>query len=573
MHMFTRQSPRLRYAITPVTAIDNVTLFETIASGGQAVTPSPAARSYYQESIGKSFQNPTFRSAWLENAWIPFMQALDTPREFAGYQDKMLNRRSDYGRTVILLDAHDVPGSVQNNPNDPQNELRLSRWRPGYRQASLRQNRDEFIPITVDTLEIARIMQTTSPDSTEASEFVASQMIMAGNKDIVDELHTLFWTIADFASQANVWQLQLPDLRPSATPTEDTGRQFAALIRAQVLSFANFTGAYTPAKNNVNVPADQVRLIIRISTMQQLGALAYATSFNPEFVFALPADQIVEVPDEYFDRNPGLSDQVAFLVDAGTDKKWGSLVLDDTFYGTAVDVFQAKTSENRVLHHSSIIGVNPFKAFVIAGIGTGSQSTYVTFQPTAIVGTVYGPPDVGIIAADGDLVRGQQYSTTALVTDANGYPAGGWIVTETGLDGETSGVQIYGNLFIAPDESSDTVTVTFTSIADPSVTVSYTFNVTGTAFEPDGSGIIVQTEPTLTFAAGSGAGGSLTYSGVPTGVSLYGSLDDGVTYTTLGASPVAVAHGASLLVQERAASGYVFPDGTNVRQHGPYTAA
>ena len=573
MHMFTRQSPRLRYAITPVTAIDNVTLFETIASGGQAVTPSPAARSYYQESIGKSFQNPTFRSAWLENAWIPFMQALDTPREFAGYQDKMLNRRSDYGRTVILLDAHDVPGSVQNNPNDPQNELRLSRWRPGYRQASLRQNRDEFIPITVDTLEIARIMQTTSPDSTEASEFVASQMIMAGNKDIVDELHTLFWTIADFASQANVWQLQLPDLRPSATPTEDTGRQFAVLIRAQVLSFANFTGAYTPAKNNVNVPADQVRLIIRISTMQQLGALAYATSFNPEFVFALPADQIVEVPDEYFDRNPGLSDQVAFLVDAGTDKKWGSLVLDDTFYGTAVDVFQAKTSENRVLHHSSIIGVNPFKAFVIAGIGTGSQSTYVTFQPTAIVGTVYGPPDVGIIAADGDLVRGQQYSTTALVTDANGYPAGGWIVTETGLDGETSGVQIYGNLFIAPDESSDTVTVTFTSIADPSVTVSYTFNVTGTAFEPDGSGIIVQTEPTLTFAAGSGAGGSLTYSGVPTGVSLYGSLDDGVTYTTLGASPVAVAHGASLLVQERAASGYVFPDGTNVRQHGPYTAA
>jgi len=295
-------SPRLRFAIQPVTAIDNVSLFETIASGGQATTPSPAARSYYQSSVNKAFSNPTFRSAWLENAFIPFQTAFDTPREFEGYQDKMTVRRTDFGRTVLGLDAHDVPGSVQNNPNDPQNELRLTRWRPGYRQAFLRQNRDEFIPVTIDTLEIARIMQNSSPDGTEASEFAASQMIMAGNKDIVDELHTLFWAISDFAGEASVWHLQLPDLRPTASPTADEAREFAALIRAQVLNLANFTGAYTPAKNNTNVPADQVRLVIRISTMQQLGTLAYATSFNPEFVFALPASQIVEVPDEVADQ-------------------------------------------------------------------------------------------------------------------------------------------------------------------------------------------------------------------------------------------------------------------------------
>lgn len=567
-------SPRLRFAIGPVTALDNVSLFETIASGGQATTPSPAARSYYQESVSKSFNNPTFRSAWLENAWIPFQTAFDTPREFKGYQERMTVRHTDYGRTVLMLDAHDVPGSVQNNPNDPQNDLRLTRWRPGYRQAALRQNRDEFIPVTVDTLEIARIMQNTSPDSTEASEFVASQMTMAGNKDVVDELHTLFWAISDFAGQANVWHLQLPDLRPTASPTADEARQFAALIRAQVLNLENFTGAYTPAKNNVNVPKAQVRLAIRISTMQQLGTLAYATSFNPEFVFALPADQIVEIPDEYFDRNPYLADQVAFLHDAGTDKKWGTLVLDDTFYGLGVDVFQAKTSENRVLHHASIIGVNPFRTFIIAGIGDGSQETYMAFTPTTVVGTVYGPPEVGVIEDGGDLVRGQQYSTKASVTDASGYPAGGWIVTATGLNSPESGIQIYNNLYIAPNETATSVTVVFTSIVDPTKTDSETFDITGTAFEPDGSGIIVMTNPTITFAAGSGSGGALTYSGVPTGVSLYGSTTGlAGAYTPLGASPVAVAHGTPLYVQERASSGYVFPDGTQVRQHGPYTAA
>jgi hypothetical protein len=564
--MFKRLSPRLRFAIT---ALDNVSVFEVIASGGASTTPTPAARSYFGAKVGKAFSNPTFRSSFLENAWIPFRQGFDTPREFDGYQDKMAVRHTDWAATTLVLDAHDVPGAEQNNPNDPQNNLRLSRFRPNYRQSVLYQNRDEFIPITVDTLQILRIMQTASPDGTEASDFVASQMTMAGNKDIVDELHILMAAIAQTAAQPNVWHLQLPDLSdPGATA--DEARRFAAILRAQVKQFANFTNNYTPAKNNTNLPADQVRLTIRISTMEFLGTLAYGTSFNPEFVFALPADQIVELPDEYFDRNPGLQDKVAYLSDAGTDKKWGSIILDDTFYGTAVDVYQAKTSENRVLHHSSILGVNPFKNFVTAGIGVGNSIINVSIAPVSVTGTLYGPE--GVIADAGDLVRGQQYSTSAITADSNGFPAGGWLVTTTGLDSENSGVQEYGNVLISGDELSDTVTVTWTSIIDPTISDSQTFTITGTAFELDGAGTIIQTTPTLTFAAGSGSGGTLTWSAVPAGESLYGSTDGGVTYAPLSASPVTVAHGTPLHVQERASTGFVFPDGTITRNH-LYTAA
>lgn len=567
--MFTK-TPRLRYAINPITALDNVSLFEVIASGGQSTQVTPAARSYYAESVGKAFKNPTFLSAFFENAWLPFRQGFDTPREFAGYQDKMTVRRSELGATSLMLDAHDVPAAEQNNPNDAQNELRLRRYRPNYRQGALYQNRDENIPITVDTRQIARLFQSGGPDSTGVSEFVASQMTMAGNKDIVDELHILMMAISDASLDPAVWHLQLPDLSdPGATA--DDARRFAAILRAQVKSFADFTNLYTPAKNNVNVPEDQIRLVIRVSIMEFLGTLAYGTSFNPEFVFALPADRIVELPDAYFDRNPGLADQVAFLHDAGTDKKYGTLVLADTYYGMGVDVFQAKQSENRVLSHSSIIGVNPFKTFVTAGIGQGSQSIVLAFTPTEIVGTVYGPD--GAVDDAGDLVRGQLYSTTAAVTDVNGYPAGGWTVSVSGNNSDGTYIGEYNVLKVATNETATSLTVEWKSITDPTVTDTNTYTVTGTAFEPDGSGNIVLTNPTLTFAAGSGSGGALTYSAVPTGVSLYGSTT-GIAgaYTPLTPSPVAVAHGTPLYVQERAASGYVFPDGTSVRQHGPYTA-
>lgn len=554
-----------------IAALDNVSLFEVIANGGASTDVSPAARSYYAANAGKAFKNPTFLNSFFENAWMPFREGFDTPRDFAGYQDKMTVRRNELGATVLMLDAHDVPGAVQNNPNDPQNELRLRRYRPNYRQGSLRQNRDENIPITVDMRQVARILQNGSPDSNDAAQFVASQMTMAGNKDVVDEFHILMASISDAALDPGVWHLQLPDLSdPGATA--DEARRFAAIIRAQVKSFADFTNKYSSAKNNQTVPEDQIRLVIRVSTMEFLGTLAYGTSFNPEFVFALPADRIVELPDDYFDRNPGLADQVAFLHDAGTDRKYGTLILADTYYGLGVDVFQAKQSENRVLSHSSIIGVNPFRTFVTAGVGQGSQSIQLSIIPDTVTGYVYGPD--GVIADAGDLVRGQLYSTSATVLDDNGYPAGGWTVAVTGNNSDGTYIGEYNTLKVATNETATSLTVTFTSILDPTKTDVQTFDVTGTAFEPDGSGNIILTTPTLTFAAGSGAGGSLTYSGVPTGVSLYGSTT-GIAgaYTPLGASPVAVAHGTTLYVQERASSGYVFPDGTQIRQHGPYTPA
>lgn len=552
-----------------LTALDNVALLETMTTGKLVTEPSAAARSYFAAKRKALFENPTMNSTFFENAWLPWREAFANAREWDSYSDKVATRKSAFGATSLLLDAHDVPGSVQNNPNDPQNQLRLTRYREDYRQATVFQNRDEFTPITIDTLQIANLLQQGGPDDDNVSAHVNNQLTMALNRDRAAEFHTLMAAAARTAIQPNIYHVQVPDLTPGATPTADDAREFAAVIRTQVLALQDFVPFFAPARNTQTVPKDQIRLVIRQSTMQRLGTLAYATSFNPEFVFALPESQIVELPDHYFDRNAGLSDQDAVIVDAGTDTANGSLILTDTFYGWGVDPYPIKSSENRALHHASILDVNPFKTFITAGVGAGTQTVLTTIVPATVAANLYGPD--GDIAPAGDVLRGQQYSSNVSVEDALGFPAGGWLVTVAGGNSEHTYAGPYGTVMVGLDETATTITVTWTSIIDPTKSHSETYDVTGVAAMYDGSGVIILGE-SFSFAAGSGSGGTLTWT-PGTGASYQGSLDGGTTWTTLGASPLAVAHSAVLHVRSVASSGYIHADGSTTKLYGPYTAA
>ena len=126
-------------------------------------------------------------------------------------------------------------------------------------------------------------------------------------------------------------------------------------------------------------------------------------------------------------------------------------------------------------------------------------------------------------------------------------------------------------IMVGLDETATTINVTWTSVINPAITVTNAYTVTGVAANYDGSGLIIMGQ-TFAFNAGTGTGGTLTYT-AGNGAVLTGSLDNGVTYTPLGASPLTVAHLATLLVRSTAASGYVNSDGTTVKQYGPYTGA
>lgn len=558
-----------------LTALDNVAMIETMLSGKLVTSPSPAARSFYGKTIGAAFTNPARASTLFPNAWLPWSEEFSVARRWESYTDKITKRQYEYGANTVMLDFSDVPGSVQNNPNDPQNELRLARYREDYRQAHLQLNRDEFTPITVDRLEIARLFREGGPDGTNVSAHMARQITQAENRDDSAEFQTVMLSIAGMAGTPNVYNLQLPSLLPGsgpagANPTDDDARSAAASLRTQILALADFVPWFAPWKGTQTLPKSQVRLLVRQSWMTRLGTLAYATSFNPEYVFALPQDQISEVPDHYFDRHPALSTQQALLLDSGNDQDHGSVVVKDSFYGWDTDQFPQKNSENRSLHHASIIGIDGFKTFITCGAAASTSVTLTSIVPATISGVLYGP--LGDIASSGgSVIRGQQYSTRVAVLDAAGFPAGGWSVTLSGNQSVHSRVGDYNTVVIGNDEAATSVSVTFTSLIDATKTVTQSYTVTGAAVAYDGSGLIILGE-TFSFAPGSGSGGTLTYTAA-TGASYTGSLDGGTTWTTLGASPLAVAHSAILRVRSTAATGFTHTDGTTVKTYGPYTAA
>lgn len=550
----------------PTTAIDNVSLLETITRGKPLATePTPAARAFFGDKLKAIRSNPVAHSAFYQNAFLPWREAFENPREWDSYTDRLATRQTELGATFILVDAHDVPGEVQNNPNDPQNELRFNRFRPNYRQEPIYVNRDVFTPITIDNAEILKLLQDGGPDSNNVSNFVSSQITMAVNKDRSGEFHTLMMAIGAHASKANLYHVQVPDIN-AQNATEDQARLFASSIRTAVLALADFTPYFSPAGNTQTVPKGQVALAIRQSVMQRLGGLAYATAFNPEYVFALPEDQVVELPDHYFDRQPGLRDKVAFIVDKGTDTKHGSLIVTDTWHNWGVDTFNIKSSENRALHHAGILDVNNFKTFITVGVGQGTQIVTPQIVPTTVTGSLYGA--AGDVVNGGDLVRGQSYSTTAAVVDASGFPAGGWLVEITSTPSSASGgtyVGLYNEVKIALDDLATSITVKFSSIIDPTKSVSRTYNITGTAAAADGSGTIIANSAAPTFAAN-----AITYT-LATGEYAEISADGGTTWTAAGASPIAVATGQTRRLRKRTASGYVYPDGTTVKSYGPFT--
>lgn len=555
-------------------ARDNLALLEVMRTGDPALKPGPAARAFYHETVSAAFRNPTQRNVFLNNAWNLWKPVLSNAREWDSYTDRLAVRRQEFGATVIVVDAHGLPGAVQANPNDAQNELRFRKYRPEYRQLAIDLTRDEYIPITVDPVNVGRLM-AEGHESEAASKFLANQLTQALNTDRAREFNTLFDSWARFVGTPNIFYVHTEDLDP-ASITSAQAISSAVTIRAAVKNLADFTNRYSTAKQPQTVPADQVRLVISVSAMEAIG-VGYGTAYNSEYVFALPAGQVVEVPDRYFAERPEFAgNQVQWaLVDAGSDQgDGGTFVVVDSLYEQGADPFNITQTYNQAIHHASFLDVNPFKTLVIGGPGTGSSIVEVGPVPAAISLDIY--TDNGVIdASTGVLPRGVEFSTDVKVTDASGAPAGGWKVEVTGATSPSGGTGMlrYSNGKVSDDELSSTITVKATSLLDSSKTVSKTYNLSGVARDLM-TGLQYVNPLTFpgTFAAGSGAGGTYTY--VPaTGATYEGSTDGGSTWTALGSSPVAVATSTTLDVRATAATGYIFPDGSTQMVDGPHTAA
>ena len=560
--------------MSPLAAVDNLTLLEVMRTGDPATKPGPAARAFYHETVNAFVKNPALRNPYLNNAWNLWRNVFSNVREWPSWTDRMATRRQEYGATSIVVDAHGLPTAVQANPNDAQNELRFRKYRPEYRQGTILLTRDEYIPITVDPVQVGRML-AQSFDGNGASMFLGNQLTQVMNTDRAREFNTLMDSWARFVGIPGIYYTHTATLDP-ATITQDEAIGAAVTIRAQVRNLADFTNRYSTAKQPQTVPADQVRLVISISAMQALG-VGYGTAFNTEYVLALPESQVVEVPDRYFEERPEFAgNQVEWaLVDAGTDQgDGGTFIVVDSLYEQGADPFNITQTYNQALHHATFLDVNPFKTLVLGGPGEGTQVVDLGITPATISFDVY--TDQGIIDPDtGSLPRGVEFSTQVRVLDAGGNPAGGYKVEITGATSPTgsTGMLRYSNGKIGNDELSSSITVVVTSLIDSSITASQSYDLSGPVIDPLTGLTIVDpiTFPGV-FAPGTGTGGTYTYTPA-TGVVYEKTLDGGTTWTALGTSPVAVATGATITVRATAASGYIFSDGSTVKTDGPHTAA
>lgn len=553
-------------------ATDNLTLLEVMRTGDPAIKPGPAAQEFYHETVRAAFANPATRGNYLNNAWQLWKPVLTNVREWRGFVDKMAVRRQEFGAMTITVDAHGLPTAIQANPNDPQNELRFKRFRPEYRQQPISLTRDEYIPITVDPIEVGRLM-AESYESQGASQFLANQLTQVLNTDRARELNTLMDSWAAFANTPNIYYVHTLDLDPQ-TIDHEAARSVSAEIQAAVFNLQDFTNRYSTAKAPQTVPQEQVRLVIANRAWRAI-RLGYGTSYNPEYVFALPEDQIIVLPDQYLDSRADFAgNQIQWaLVDAGTDQgDGGTFIVIDSLYETGADPYNIKQSYNQALRHASFLDLNPFKTLVHGGPGVGTQEVDLLPTPQTIALDVY--TDEGIISpTTGVLPRGVQFSTNITVLDAAGNPAGGYKVDITGSTSPTARTQMlrYATGKISEDELSSTITITATSLINPAITISQSYTIGGPAPMSLATGATIVNPFTWpgTFTESTGA-----YVYTPaTGVVYDYTVDGGATWTTATTSPITIPSGKTGTIRATVASGYIFEDNTRQKTAGPYTAA
>ena len=113
-------------------ARDNLALLEVMQTGDPGTKPGPAARAFYHETVGAAFRNPAKRNAYLNNAWNLWRNVLSNAREWDSYTDTLAVRRTEFGATTIVVDAHGLPGlsDDRNRRGDAQRPHPDRRRRP-----------------------------------------------------------------------------------------------------------------------------------------------------------------------------------------------------------------------------------------------------------------------------------------------------------------------------------------------------------------------------------------------------------------------------------------------------------
>lgn len=350
-----------------------------------------------------------------------------------------------------------VQAYVYDHDQDYGEQALFARERPEVQADYHAINRENFYKITVDTVALKRAF--TSPSG--LATFINNLMEAPSTSDNWDEYLAMRQLFKHYNDNGGFFKVNIPDI-PLDAAAEVPARQALRAIRTYIgkLGFPSYN--YSVSGMPVWADTSDLELFVTPEFQAALDVEALAGLFNVSYG---EVSSRITVIDQFPD---GMEDIKAILTTPDF------FVVADTLYTTTNQPNPVGLHENFFLHHHQIVSYSRFVPAIAFTIGEGTVIEKVEPDFTDVTFSVVNAEGQPITTVE----RGMSY-------EFNG-------VTENATDGDVDGailITIAGNIYrtyatqtvlhVSAYEPASTITVTATSVDDPSLVETITLNVVG----------------------------------------------------------------------------------------------
>ena len=382
----------------------------------------------------------------------------------------------EFGDTIEEI----MVGLIDAKTYDPSREYMekelFGTTRPEVQTSFHKVNRRNYYPITVNE----PLLQQAFVNNNGLASFIAQVMEAPATSDNYDEFLLMTSLFADYHANGGFFNVQVPDFGLVASDAQDA-RYAIRRVKEMAGRLPYLSRHYNAAGMPAFANPDDLVIFITPGANAAIDVEALAAAFNIDKA-AMPGRKII-IPDEY------MAITGCQMIVTTSD----FFVIADQLFRTDSQWNPAGLSMNYFLHHWQVIS---YSRFVPAIMFSTAESTVIA--PEAITVNNVAAPDVvdHDFAKVTEVERGMSYAadtTVGIVPEDIGAVV--WAVD--GNKSEKTYITQTGTLYVARDESAESLTVVATSVHDATKTVSSTVTVTGDILriwpDPD---VIEPVEPT-----------------------------------------------------------------------------
>jgi len=327
--------------------------------------------------------------------------------------------------------------------------------RPEVQASYHKVNRQDYYKVTVNEPLLMRAF--ISNDG--LSKFIANLMSTPTTSDNWDEFLLTASLFKTYYEADGFFKVNIPDISDVDSDANDAKAALRSM-RSMAEKLKYLSTHYNASGLPVVAQADELELFITPEAQAAIDVEALAGAFNinkAEF-----ASRTTVIPQEYF----GIDGAQAIL----TTRDF--FVIADQRIDTTSAINPVGLHTNYFLHHWEVVSAS---RFVPAILFTTEEGDVINISDTPTTDIV----DAGIYDTDGNVVttveRGGVYSVVGV---GNGSETGIYF-TLSGVESPRTYITPTGNLHVAEDEASESVTINEVSVEDSSVTHTITATITG----------------------------------------------------------------------------------------------